>query len=33
MIIIATVLLVAIFLWVIDMILLWAVRLITGQGS
>jgi preprotein translocase subunit SecE len=33
MIIIATVLLVAIFLWIIDIFLLWAVRLMTGQGG
>jgi preprotein translocase subunit SecE len=33
MIIIATVLLVAVFLWIIDIFLLWAVRLMTGQGG
>ena len=31
--IIATVLFVAVFLWLVDMLLLWAVRLLTGQGG
>jgi preprotein translocase subunit SecE len=33
LVIIATVLFVAIFLWLVDMLLLWAVRLLTGQGG
>ncbi len=30
--VIVTVLIVAVFLWFVDLILLWAVRLLTGQG-
>jgi preprotein translocase subunit SecE len=33
LVIIGTVLFVAIFLWLVDMLLLWAVRLLTGQGG
>lgn len=33
MIVLAMVLLVAVFLWLLDMMLLWAVRVFTGQGG
>ncbi|RMD67832.1 MAG: preprotein translocase subunit SecE [Gammaproteobacteria bacterium] len=33
LIVFATVLIVATFLWLIDLILLWAVRVLTGQGG
>lgn len=33
MIVLAMVIVIAIFLWLLDMILLWAVRLLTGQGG
>ncbi|MDX1252052.1 MAG: preprotein translocase subunit SecE [Gammaproteobacteria bacterium] len=33
LVVMAVVVLVAIFLWLLDMLLLWAVRLLTGQGG
>ena len=33
MVVMAMVVVIAIFLWLLDMILLWAVRLLTGQGG